>query len=45
MNVATISRKTKKAYLRQCPEKLKKKSGSKGLKKIKIHKFVLLCTA
>ena len=33
MSVATMSRKTKKAYLRLCPEKLKKNSGSKGWRK------------
>ena len=30
-----MSRKTKKAYLRLCPEKLKKNSGSKGWRKLK----------
>ena len=41
MSVTTMSRETKTAYLRQCPEKTtKKNSGNKGLKKMKIYKFV-----
>ena len=34
MSVATMSRLTKRTYLKLCPEKLRKKnSGSKGLEK------------
>ena len=32
MSVATMSRETKRAYLRLCPEKGQKNSGSKGLR-------------
>ena len=40
MTVATMSRSTKRAYLKLCLEKLRKKnSGSKGLKKIKFTKL------
>ena len=41
MSVATMSRYTKKASLRLSPEKLREKnSGSKGLNKMKIYKFI-----
>ena len=39
MTVATMSRKTKRAYVRK-NDKKENNSGSKGLNKMKIYKFV-----